>query len=71
MVERLEQRIQQLETESVPVVATATVCSSSAARVPSTLNKQLLEMGFSQEEIITIPAGVTDTEEAANFLFSR
>ena len=65
MVERLEQRIQQLETESVPVVATATVCSSS------TLNKQLLEMGFSQEEIITIPAGVTDTEEAANFLFSR
>ena len=71
MVELLEQRIQQLEIESAPVVATATVCSSSAARVPSTLNKQLLIMGFSQEEILTIPAGVNDTEEAANFLFSK
>lgn len=76
MIEHLEQRIQQLETAPMVAIATeatttATVCGASVSRAEPTLAKQLLEMGFSQKEILAIPPGITGMEEAANYLFSK
>ena len=74
MIECLEQRPQQLE--AAPVVATATEATATACGAPSssaepTLTKQLLEMGFSHREILTIPPSATEIEEAANYLLSK